>query len=78
MEIGAIFPQTELSADPGAIREFVQEVEAMGYANLFVADHAHRGMRTRRFSSTSSAIWARAITVSPIRTGARKRMLWLT
>ena len=39
MEIGAIFPQTELSADPGAIREFVQAVEAMGYANLFVADH---------------------------------------
>jgi probable F420-dependent oxidoreductase len=39
MEIGAIFPQTELSADPGAIREFVQAVEDMGYANLFVADH---------------------------------------
>ena len=39
MEIGAIFPQTELSADPGAIREFVQAVEAMGYAHLFVADH---------------------------------------
>src|SRR5215468_7579817 len=39
MEIGAIFPQTELSADPGAIREFVQAVEAMGYTNLFVADH---------------------------------------
>jgi hypothetical protein len=39
MEIGAIFPQTELSADPGAIREFVQAVEALGYANLFVADH---------------------------------------
>ena len=39
MEIGAIFPQTELSADPGAIREFVQAVEAMGYANLFVTDH---------------------------------------
>src|SRR6266446_5553480 len=39
MEIGAIFPQTELSADPGAIREFVQTVEDMGYTNLFVADH---------------------------------------
>ena len=39
MNIGAIFPQTELGADPGAIREFVQAVEAMGYANLFVADH---------------------------------------
>ena len=35
-------------------------------------------MRTRRFSWTSSATWARAITVSPIRTGARKRMFWLT
>ena len=39
MELGAIFPQTELSADPGALREFVQTVEEMGYANLFVADH---------------------------------------
>ena len=39
MELGAIFPQTELSADPGAIREFVQAVEELGYANLFVADH---------------------------------------
>src|SRR5437870_10324846 len=39
MDIGAIFPQTELSADPGAIRAFVQAVEDMGYANLFVADH---------------------------------------
>src|SRR5712691_3516297 len=39
VEVGAIFPQTELSADPGAIRAFVQAVEDMGYANLFVADH---------------------------------------
>lgn len=39
MELGAIFPQTELSADPGAIRDFVQAVEGMGYNTLFVADH---------------------------------------
>jgi len=39
VEVGAIFPQTESSADPGAIREFVQAVEDMGYAHLFVADH---------------------------------------
>ena len=39
MQVGAIFPQTEISADPGAIRTFVQAVEGMGYANLFVADH---------------------------------------
>jgi len=39
VEVGAIFPQTELTADPGAIRAFAQAVEDMGYANLFVADH---------------------------------------
>lgn len=39
MEVGAIFPQTEITADPGAIRAFVQAVEDMGYATLFVADH---------------------------------------
>lgn len=39
MELGAIFPQTELSADPGAIRDFVQAIEGMGYHTLFVADH---------------------------------------
>jgi len=37
--IGAIFPQTELGADPAAIRTFVQAVEAMGFRNIFVADH---------------------------------------
>lgn len=39
MDVGAIFPQTELTADPGAIRAFVQAVEDMGYTTLFVADH---------------------------------------
>jgi len=39
VDVGAIFPQTEITADPGAIRTFVQAVEDMGYANLFVADH---------------------------------------
>ncbi len=58
MEIGAIFPQTELSADPGAIREFVQAVEAMGYANLFVADH----VLGRTHSSIITPLW-RAIPI---------------
>jgi len=65
MEIGAIFPQTELSADPGAIREFVQAVEAMGYANLFVADHVlgadtrfHHHPSTQMRLDRRSAVWA--------------------
>ncbi|MET0852041.1 MAG: LLM class F420-dependent oxidoreductase [Candidatus Rokuibacteriota bacterium] len=39
MNLGAIFPQTECGTDVGAITEYVQAVEAMGYDHLFVADH---------------------------------------
>ena len=39
MKLGVIFPQTEISADPGAIREYVQAVEEMGFAHLLVFDH---------------------------------------
>jgi len=27
MQIGAVFPQTEIGADPGAVREFAQAAE---------------------------------------------------
>ena len=39
MKFGAIFPQTEIGADPGEIREFAQAVEGMGYDYIFIADH---------------------------------------
>src|ERR1700730_17841842 len=39
MKLGAIFPQTESSTDPGALREYVQAVEAIGYAHLGLYDH---------------------------------------
>lgn len=39
MELGVVFPQTELSADPSAIRDFVQAIESVGYDSVFVADH---------------------------------------
>jgi probable F420-dependent oxidoreductase len=39
VRIGAIFPQTETSADPGATREYVETVEAMGYDHLLFYDH---------------------------------------
>jgi len=31
MHLGAIFPQTEIGADPAAVRDFAQAAEAMGY-----------------------------------------------
>jgi probable F420-dependent oxidoreductase len=39
VELGAIFPQTEISPDPGAVREFVHGLEALGYDHMFIADH---------------------------------------
>jgi probable F420-dependent oxidoreductase len=39
MQLGVIFPQTEIGADPKAIRDFVQAAEDMGYAHLIVFDH---------------------------------------
>ena len=39
MQLGAIFPQTEIGADPIAVRDFAQAAEAMGYQHLLVFDH---------------------------------------
>ena len=39
MEIGVIFPQTEIEVDPGAIRDFAQAAEDLGYDHIFIADH---------------------------------------
>ena len=39
MELGAGFPQQAIGADPGALREYVQAVEDLGYAHLRAADH---------------------------------------
>ncbi|HIM79613.1 MAG TPA: LLM class flavin-dependent oxidoreductase, partial [Dehalococcoidia bacterium] len=39
MEIGVIFPQTEIGADVGAIRDYAQATEDLGFAHIFIADH---------------------------------------
>jgi probable F420-dependent oxidoreductase len=39
MQVGAIFPQTEIGTDLGAIHSFVQTVEALGFTHIFIADH---------------------------------------
>lgn len=39
LRIGAVFPQTELGHDTGAIRAWGQEVERAGYRHVLVYDH---------------------------------------
>ncbi|MDE2969186.1 MAG: LLM class F420-dependent oxidoreductase, partial [Chloroflexota bacterium] len=39
MKLGVIFPQTEIGNDPGAIREFVQAAEELGYEHILAYDH---------------------------------------
>src|SRR6266567_315109 len=38
MQVGVIFPQTEIGADPVAVRDYVQAAENLGYAHLLGAD----------------------------------------
>ena len=39
MQLGAVFPQTEIGADPAAIRDYAQAAESLGYKHLLVIDH---------------------------------------
>lgn len=39
MHIGVVFPQTEISADPGAVRAYAQAAEGLGYTHLLAYDH---------------------------------------
>jgi len=39
MRYGAVFPQTEIGDDPGAVRAYAQAVEEMGYEYLLAYDH---------------------------------------
>jgi probable F420-dependent oxidoreductase len=39
MRFGVIFPQTEIGADPVAIRDYAQAAEALGYQHIVAYDH---------------------------------------
>lgn len=60
MEVGAIFPQTEIGTDLEAICTFVQAIEELGYDHIFIADHVlgadpqvHRHPSLARYSYKS-------------------------
>lgn len=39
MQVGVVFPQTEIGADPEGIRRFATQVEAFGFDHLLAYDH---------------------------------------
>jgi probable F420-dependent oxidoreductase len=39
MQVGVVFPQKEIGADPASIRDFAQNVEGMGYSHILAFDH---------------------------------------
>lgn len=39
LQLGVVFPQTEIGADPAAIRDYVQTAEGLGYDYLMIYDH---------------------------------------
>src|SRR5215475_7588104 len=39
MRIGVVFPQTEIGSDPGAVREYAQAAEELGYSHILAYDH---------------------------------------
>lgn len=48
MRIGVIFPQNEITADPGAVREYAQAAEDLGYTHLLTYDHVVGADTTHR------------------------------
>jgi probable F420-dependent oxidoreductase len=50
VQLGAIFPQTEIGADPVAVRDFAQAAEALGYQHLLVFDHVLGADTSKRSS----------------------------
>jgi len=39
MQIGVTYPQTEIETDPGAVRQYTQAVEQMGFTHVLAYDH---------------------------------------
>lgn len=39
MKLGVVFPQTEIGADPGAVRAFAQAAEELGFHHILAYDH---------------------------------------
>jgi probable F420-dependent oxidoreductase len=56
MQLGVVFPQTEIGNDPGVIREYAQTAEEVGYQHLLAFDHV-LGAHPDRFAAGSRAVY---------------------
>ena len=48
MQIGVVFPQTEIGSDPAAVRDYAQAAEDMGYSHILAYDHVLGASREAR------------------------------
>jgi probable F420-dependent oxidoreductase len=48
MHIGVTFPQSEITADPGAVRAYTEVAEELGYSHLLAYDHVVGADRKNR------------------------------
>jgi alkanesulfonate monooxygenase SsuD/methylene tetrahydromethanopterin reductase-like flavin-dependent oxidoreductase (luciferase family) len=39
VNIGVVFPQTEIGADPGAVRAYAQQADELGFSHVLAYDH---------------------------------------
>ncbi len=39
MQLGTIYPQTHIEADPGAVRAYGSAVEELGFGHILAFDH---------------------------------------
>ncbi len=47
MELGAVFPQSEIGKDPAAVKDFAQAAEQLGFTHLLIYDHVLGADRDR-------------------------------
>ena len=48
MQIGVVFPQTEIGSDPAAVRDYAQAAEDLGYSHILAYDHVLGASRDAR------------------------------
>jgi alkanesulfonate monooxygenase SsuD/methylene tetrahydromethanopterin reductase-like flavin-dependent oxidoreductase (luciferase family) len=65
MQFGVVFPQTEIGADPGAVRDYVQAAEELGYSHLIAYDHV-LGADTRFYQGWTGGYTSKDMFYEPI------------
>ena len=65
MQIGVAFPTTDIGHDLGAVREYAQAAEELGYGHIRVLDHVLGAVRNCTPNSNISFTPTRATSTNP-------------